>query len=197
MLATRTIHVFINKQKFGLDSPVQTGAHLKHLGNIALSDVLFLQQPGDDIVVANDAKITLKNGDHLHSQPPADYGMDLTAFADSGVSTERMAMHSTPDGWSFLEISGFTLPDGYLPNSVQLLLKLPPTFPDASPDMFWIRPEVKAPGNVLPRATSAEQILGVDWQRFSWHMAAGAWRPGVSTLRDYLRCVTARFLRLD
>lgn len=54
-----------------------------------------------------------------------------------------------------------------------------------------------SPNGGLPRATSTELLLGNNWQRFSWHLATGAWKPGVSTLRDYLRCICARFLRQD
>jgi hypothetical protein len=63
------IHIFINKKKYEIDNPIQTGASLKNLAGIPLSDVLFLQRPGEDEVIPNDTKITLKNGDHLHSQP--------------------------------------------------------------------------------------------------------------------------------
>ena len=70
-----SIHVFINKQKYKLEHAVQTGSALNNCAGIPLSDVLFLQRPGDDEVIGNDAKVTLKNGDHLHSQPPADYGL--------------------------------------------------------------------------------------------------------------------------
>jgi hypothetical protein len=42
-----------------------------------------------------------------------------------------------------------------------------------------------------------ENLLGMDWQRFSWHLTPGAWKPGVSTLRDFMRCIAARFLRKD
>ncbi len=191
------IHVFINKRKFELDSAVQTGASLKQLAGIALADVLFLQQPGDDQVVANDARVTVKNGDHLHSQPPADYGIASSILAEAGIASERAAIVRQPDGWSFLVISDYEIPSGFQPNRVQLLLKLPPAFPDAAPDMFWVYPEVKAPSGSLPRATSTERLLDQNWQRFSWHLASGAWKPGTSTLRDFLRCVTARFLRLD
>jgi hypothetical protein len=65
------IHVFINKRKFELESSVHTGASPKHVAGIPLQDVLFLLSHGDDEVIANDAKVTLKNGDDLHSQPPA------------------------------------------------------------------------------------------------------------------------------
>jgi hypothetical protein len=91
----------------------------------------------------------------------------------------------------------FGLPDAYTPNRVRLLVKLPPTFPDAAPDMFWVHPAVRCQNGTMPRATSSEYLLAEEWQRFSWHLVSGAWQPGVSTLRDFLRCVAARFQRLD
>jgi hypothetical protein len=74
MKSDREIHVFINRKKYELDSPQQTGANQKALAGIPSGDVLFLQQPGEDEVITNEGTVTLKNGDHLHSQPPADYG---------------------------------------------------------------------------------------------------------------------------
>ena len=191
------IHIFINKQKFDLSDAVQTGASLKNLAVISLGDVLFLQRQGDDEVIANDAQITLKNGDHLHSQPAADYGSGAVELGTLGLFSDRAVLYPQPDGWQFLVISEYKLPRGFRPDVVELLIKLPPTFPDAAPDMFWVAPEVKTPGGTVPRATSVEHLLGKPWQRFSWHLASGAWVPGVSELSDYLRCVAARFLRLD
>lgn len=191
------IHVFINKTKYDLDNPSQTGASLKQLAGIALTDVLFLQQPGEDEVIANDATITLKNGDHLHSQPAADYGLEGAVVLEAGLDLERITQHPEPGGWTHLVIDRFALPEGFRPPLVKVLIKLPPQFPDAAPDMFWVHPAVVAPGGAAPRGTSVERLMDLDWQRFSWHLSPGAWKPGVSTLRDYLRCIRARFLRLD
>jgi Prokaryotic E2 family E len=191
------IHVFINNTKYELESPVQTGASLKRLANIKLEDVLFLQAHGDDEVIANDAKVTLKGGDHLHSQPPADYGLEARLLDESGIDASQAALHPQEGGWSFLVISGYSLPAGFQPGAVDLLIKLPPGFPDAQPDMFWVHPPVKTANGSLPRATCIESLLAKEWQRFSWHLAAGAWQPGVSTLRDFMRCISARFLRMD
>ena len=55
------IHIFINKKEYEIHDPVQTGASLKNLAGIPLNDVLFLQRPGEDEVIPNDTKITLKN----------------------------------------------------------------------------------------------------------------------------------------
>lgn len=191
------IQIFINKKKFEIDNPVQTGASLKNLAGIPLNDVLFLQRSGEDEVIPNETKITLKNGDHLHSQPPADYGLEAALISAAGIPAERAVLHSGADGWQFLVISDFELPKGFEPNRVELLIKLPPGFPDAAPDMFWVYPPVRTAAGNVPRATSNEHLLGKNWQRFSWHLAAGAWKPGVSELRDFLRCIHSRFLRMD
>src|SRR5262245_56514450 len=197
MSHSHSIHIFINKQKYELEHPVQTGAALKQLAGIPLSDVLFLQRPGDDEVIGNDARVTLKNGDHLHSQPPADYGLGPAQLAEAGLVSERATLHAEPGGWRFLVIADYELPAGFQPNLVELLVKLPPGFPDAAPDMFWVHPPVRTASGSQPRSTSMERLLGKDWQRFSWHLSGGAWKPGVSTLRDFLRCICGRFLRMD
>lgn len=191
------VHIFINKRKYELDSPVQTGAALKQLASIPLQDVLFRQVPGEDDVIGNDTKVTLKNGDHFHSQPPADYGLSEADLGEAGIDAARATIHQQSDGWSFLVISGHKLPGGFQPGGVDLLVKLPPAFPDAAPDMFWIYPPVKTAAGTLPRATSMESLLGKEWQRFSWHLSGGAWQPGISTLRDFMRCIAARFVRQD
>src|SRR5688500_12677991 len=104
MANERPIHVFINKTKYELDSPVQTGGSLKRLPNIKLEDVLFLQAHGDDQVIANEATVTPKNGDHLHSQPPADYGFDARQLEGAGIEAGRATIHPQPGGWLFLVI---------------------------------------------------------------------------------------------
>ncbi|MBX9609191.1 MAG: hypothetical protein K2Y51_23470 [Gammaproteobacteria bacterium] len=192
------VHIFINKIKFSLNEAEQTGASLKQVAGIPLSDVLFLQRPGDDEVIANGATISVKNGDHFHSQPPADYGLgpDMELLK-AGLAPDRVTVIQEAGGWQFLVIKDYQLPGGFEPSSVKLLLKLPPGFPDAAPDMFWVYPAVRTPTGSLPRATSDENLLGEIWQRFSWHLAAGSWKPGSSNLRDFLRCVASRFLRMD
>jgi Prokaryotic E2 family E/Multiubiquitin len=189
------IEVFINAKKFVLDNPVQTGASLKTLAGIPLTDTLFLQKHGEDEVIGNDTTVTLKDGDHLHSQPPADYGRPVSITGeDLGLSCAFEVLPQ-PDGWTFVVINDYALPSAYTPRSVRLLIKLPPTFPDGQPDMLWVNPGIRTAAGGLPAGTGDEQLLGGTWQRFSWHMKPGAWKPGVSTLRDYMRCVRARFER--
>jgi hypothetical protein len=191
------VHIFINKKKYELEHHHQSGEHLKRIASIPLTDVLFLQRPGEDEVIPNDKKITVKDGEHFHSQPPADYGLGAALLENAGVALDRATIHNEPGGWVFLVISDFELPAGFIPNRVNLLIKLPPGFPDAAPDMFWVNPAVRTATGNMPRSTTTERLLGTNWQRFSWHLAAGAWKPGLCDLRDFLRCIQSRFLRMD
>jgi len=188
--ATPGIDVTINRKEYGFADPHQTGRSLKERAGIPSTDVLFLDRPHEDEVVADDTKITLKCGDCFHSAPPANYG-GPTLDAES-VGFDRFEVARQADGWTFLVINGYALPEGYAPGVSRLLVKLPPTFPDAAPDMFWLNPHVRTAAGGAPQGTATEALLGEEWQRFSWHLLAGAWRPGTSTLRDYLRCVRAR-----
>jgi Prokaryotic E2 family E len=186
--ATQGVTVSINKKDYEFADPHQTGRSLKERAGIPASDVLFLDRPHEDEVIADDTKVVLKCGESFHSSPPANYG----ALAVSDVGFSNFESLPQPDGWTFVVVHDYSLPTGLSHALVNLLVKLPPTFPDGAPDMFWLSPEIRTASGVAPQGTSSEMLLGTVWQRFSWHLNPGAWRPGVSTLRDFMRCVRAR-----
>lgn len=94
-------------------------------------------------------------------------------------------------------IKGWPLPAGYVPTVVDLLLRLPPGFPDAQPDMYWCDPPVRvaATGAYPLAAEQMEQYLGRTWQRFSRHLGPGAWVPGRDDLASYLALITQGLAR--
>jgi hypothetical protein len=95
-------------------------------------------------------------------------------------------------------IHAYPLPAGYTPDKTDLLLRLPPNFPDAQPDMYWCDPPVRvsASGAYPIAAELFEQHVGRQWQRFSRHLPAGAWQPGRDSLESYLALIRADLLRL-
>ena len=75
-----------------------------------------------------------------------------------------------------------------------VLFKLPKTYPDAGPDMFWTAPNVTfADGRIPQAAESIEQILGNNWRRFSWHRQP--WNPTVDSMHTHLEFVKLRLTR--
>lgn len=183
------VTVTIDCKEYTFKHPQQTGKSLKERAGIPLTDVLFLQEPKEDRVITDDECITLKCGDCFHSAPPANYGHTGMISDDFGGGQ----ILPQPDGWRFVVFDNYALPDGFSAKSVRLLVKLAPNFPDAAPDMFWVYPEIRTASNTVPQGTSLENVLGQQWQRFSWHLSPGAWKIGNSTMRDFLRSVRARF----
>lgn len=182
--------VLINRQPYVFDDPHQTGHSLKQRAGIPAGDTLFLNRPKEDEVIPDDLHIKLKTGERFYSAPPANYGRSDVQELETGL--DGCEFLEQPDGWTWVRIPDYPMNDGYEPATATLLVKLPPMFPDAAPDMFWLVPAVKTAAGAAPQGTSALVMLGQEWQQFSWHLQPGAWIPGISTLRDYLRCVRAR-----
>jgi len=90
------------------------------------------------------------------------------------------------DGLVCLVIQGYQLPPAYTPIIVDMLLRLPPNFPMAKPDMFWTFPHVRLVSGSHPKTADVfdVQYQGKQWQRWSRHFAD--WRPGVDNLRTFL-----------
>jgi hypothetical protein len=89
-------------------------------------------------------------------------------------------------------IKDWPLPPGYQTEEADLLLRLPPGFPDAQPDMWWMDPPVARSSGSYPEAANLFEVyLGRNWQRFSRHLNPGAWQPGRDSLASYLALIRA------
>lgn len=91
------------------------------------------------------------------------------------------------DGFVNVVLANFPTP-GHDLRRVDLLLRLPMGFPDATPDMFWLSPALTSNGAAIPGTEVTENHVGRAWQRWSRHIG-GEWRPGVDNLETYLAYV--------
>jgi len=92
--------------------------------------------------------------------------------------------------WIHVIVHEFALPAAYVPTVCDLLVRLPPGYPNANPDMFWTRPEVRlANGNWPDRANVRETFEGEMWQRWSRHIPPNAWRPGTDSLQTFIATI--------
>jgi hypothetical protein len=104
----------------------------------------------------------------------------------------------TPEGGLIsVVIKHWPLPAGYEPAEVDLLIRLPPGFPDTQPDMYWCDPPVRSVRTgAFPQAADLfEDYLGRRWQRFSRHLPPGAWHPGRDSLESYITLIRAELAR--
>ena len=186
-----------DERKESLDHTL-TGSQLKDIAGVPATDELFLETRCGDEVIANDATVHVRNGDRFHTMPSPQYGDGRGVTKEHidevlQVYPGELRLHG--DGSAELRLQKFALPAGYSRSEVDLLIRLPALYPEAKPDMFWVNPPVTLAGGAQPQATSMETIDGQTWQRFSWHLVANAWQPGVSRLRDFVRAVRARLHR--
>ncbi|WP_445168712.1 E2/UBC family protein [Mycolicibacterium sp. Dal123E01] len=87
-----------------------------------------------------------------------------------------------------VELLEFPLPAGLNANRANVLLRLSSNYPDVAPDMWWVIPHLTtAQGAVIAATELIETFDGRPWQRWSRHLDAGAWRPGVDSLESYFR----------
>ena len=90
------------------------------------------------------------------------------------------------EGFLVIIIDGFSMPEGIAPQKSAMLIRLPPGFPDAAPDMFWLDPAIHGPGGTVFPGTEASQVfIGRTWQRWSRHIQQ-EWRPGIDNLATYM-----------
>lgn len=117
---------------------------------------------------------------------------ELKSLRDDGLEFSIV-----PEGnMTCIVVQKFELPAGYSQTEVDLLLRLPPGFPDAPPDMWWFDPPVKrADGKAIPATQVVESHVGRRWQRWSRHFKSGQWRPGIDCLETFLALIRKELRR--
>lgn len=89
-------------------------------------------------------------------------------------------------------IQNWQLPSGkFNYNAIDLLVLLPPGYPDAPPDMFYVFPHLIL-SDINRPAKAADvpfQFDNKNWQRWSRHFGAHEWRSGIDCLMTFLKKV--------
>jgi len=120
--------------------------------------------------------------------PPSDAAWLEDAYPGHEVAEEA--------GMTCVVVPAVALPPGYDRLTADVLVRLPPLFPDLAPDMWWTDPPLTLANGSPPAATELREIhLGRTWQRWSRHLPADQWRPGTDGLRTYVAQVKAELRR--
>jgi hypothetical protein len=92
-----------------------------------------------------------------------------------------------------IRLSDYPLPVGLSVASAEVMFRLPSGYPDTAPDMWWILPALTTASGGQIQATSPEYHLGLTWQRWSRHLPPGAWRPGVDSIKSFIKLMDGEF----
>ncbi|UXT60618.1 hypothetical protein FY134_23160 (plasmid) [Agrobacterium fabrum] len=193
----RSFRFVLDGRKFEWGLPFITGLQLKRLAGVDPNSygVWLSQRVGDDKLIGNKEKVDLQGdgterfftgidttteGAGAAVLPPE----DRTYLQEQGIAFEEVA-----DGVSkAVVLKGWSLPAARFDvGAADILIMLPPAYPDCAPDMFYLMPWVRlAASHRYPNAADQPHAFGgKTWQRWSRHN--NAWRPGIDGIWTMVR----------
>jgi len=116
--------------------------------------------------------------------------IELEAFRQNGKEFEV----SEADGLIYIIFKDFPLPVGYNKQHTRLLLKVPLSYPNGNPDMFWVDSDLRLASGENQASANIETVLGESWLRFSWHPQK--WNPALDNLDTFMEFVNRRLIQL-
>ena len=115
---------------------------------------------------------------------------EVAGLRESGYKVEIVEA----DGIVNLIFEDYSIPPVYNKQYTTLLLRLPMSYPNGNPDMFWTDTDLLCANGQTPNnAGQIETHMGKQWRRFSWHPQG--WNPGTGTLCMYLEFVNSGFFK--
>jgi hypothetical protein len=130
----------------------------------------------------------------IAADPPSDEASEEQILPDADVAHLRLrglTWSASFNGQMIdLVIHDYPVPAGYDQTCVDLLLQLPGSWPDGTPDMFYVDPPMRvAATRAWPKAADHFPVIGGrKWQRWSRHFQA-VWRPGIDGVATHLAIV--------
>lgn len=115
--------------------------------------------------------------------------LELEASRQNGKELEV----KEADGLIYLIVKDYPLPVGYNKKHTRLLLKIPLSYPNGNPDMFWVDPDLRLSSGASQANATIENVLGESWLRFSWHPQK--WNPVLDNLNTFMEFVNRRLMQ--
>ncbi|WP_108519113.1 multiubiquitin domain-containing protein [Bradyrhizobium algeriense] len=193
----RSFRFTLDGRRFEWGLPFITGLQLKRLAGVdpKTYGVWLAQRVGDDRLIGNTEQVDLRAegverfftgiDTTTEGAGPAVLPPDDREYLENcGIVFEER----NEGGVKALVLKGRSLPSGRFDSGVvDILIVLPPAYPDCAPDMFYLTPWVRlVTSKRYPQAADQPYAFaGRSWQRWSRHNTA--WRPGVDGIWTMLR----------
>ena len=104
-------------------------------------------------------------------------------------------------GLDWIVFRAFPLPAGWNRESTDLLVLIPPGYPETPPDNFYVQNGLRTESGTVPGNYAEDQdVLGESWAQFSYH--AKDWCPGPDphdrdSLLTFMVAVERRLLEVN
>lgn len=154
---------------------------------LAIGDSVDLRTKGIEKI-----RLTPKDVNNGEARPTArrDFALlaaDQQYLDDLGLNWET----DNAEGQRWLIIHEYPVSAGYTIQTTTVALLIPPTYPQAEIDMFFVHPPLhRASGGVIPATEAQQMIRGLSFQRWSRHRGPGSvWNPAADNVITHLALV--------
>lgn len=99
-------------------------------------------------------------------QIPEQLDLEIKELCNDGY---KINAEAKDDGSIHLVFNNYPVPLGYKKQYIKLLLKIPASYPNGKPDMFWVDADLELSNGEFKQETGVtkDKIFGVEWIRFS------------------------------
>lgn len=153
---------------------------------LEVGESIDLRTPGIERI-----RLTVKdvNNGEARTAPRRDFA--LLEVDEQYLDALGLVWETEGAGKRWLIIHDYPLPASYSASKVTLALHIPPTYPQAQIDMFYVYPVVQLKGGrAIPAAQTLKDIRGLSFQRWSRHRGPGSkWNPSADNVVTHLALV--------
>lgn len=160
---------------------------------LAADDEIDLRAPGIEKI-----RLTAKdvNNGEVRPAPLREFALleDDESHLDSlGLEWETRSS----DGHRWLLIRDYPVPEGFTAERTTIALMLPPAYPQAEIDMFYVHPHLRlSSGAEIPATQALQTIGGLSFQRWSRHRGSiKPWNPRRDNVVTHLALVESALLK--
>ena len=153
---------------------------------LEIGDSIDLRTPGIEKI-----RLTVRDVNNGEAQTAPRRDFALLETDERYLDALGLAWETEGAGKRWLIIHDYPLPAGYTASKVTLALNIPPTYPQAQIDMFYVYPVVQlSAGRAIPAAQTLKDIRGLSFQRWSRHRGPGSkWNPAADNVVTHLALV--------
>lgn len=161
--------------------------------SLTLASVIDLTRPGIEKIrlTPND----VSNGEGVTGPIR---GFNVLGVDNKFLDTYHPAWQAISEGGrQWLVLPNYSLPEGFSNAQVNLALEIPPTYPAAQIDMFYLFPGVTLVSGVpIPATEALQQIGGQQYQRWSRHRGPGSpWQMAHDNVLTHMALVESALLK--
>jgi len=202
---TKQYDFFVDAKKYQTDQKHLSGLQIKQIAGVQANYQLYLEEQGEtpDKEISDSMTVSMEGHvRHFYAVPPATFGFNpveqqLRDFVARHAAKNPVEVTALSNGSHIVKVTNVGIGPGWNRPTANVLFVVPPGYPAARPDCFWVEPaELRLADGTTPKNTNDANAIPGDnvssrrttW--FSWHLQS--WDPSRDTVETYFNTIMGR-----